>query len=97
MSTDVTDGRIAVQIHRYAFAILEFDGLGQLDFGKFERQQFALASSAMDASLAVPDPDKKVVHAVNRFVAHGGSWVPTYAMKRRIEQAAFGEIACRLV
>jgi len=91
------DGRTPVRILRDSFAILEFDGKGQLDFGKFERQQFALASSVIDAALAVPDPDNKVVYAINRFVAHGGSWNPTYAMKRRIEQAAFGEIACRLV
>jgi hypothetical protein len=35
------DARIPVRIFRDSFAILEFDGKGQLDFGKFERQQFA--------------------------------------------------------
>jgi hypothetical protein len=80
-----------------AFAILEFDHQGELDFGKFEKQQFALASSAMDAALAVPDPDNKIVNAVNRFVAHGGSWTPTYSMKRRIEHAVFGKLACRSI
>jgi hypothetical protein len=91
------DGRIPVRILRIAFAILEFDHQGELDFGKFEKQQFALASSAMDAALAVPDPDNKIVNAVNRFVAHGGSWTPTYSMKRRIEHAVFGKLACRSI
>jgi len=91
------DGRTPVRILRDAYAILEFDRQGLLDFGKFEKQQFALASSVMDATLVVPNPDRKIVDAVNRFVAHGGSWTPTYAMKRRIEQAVFGEMACRLV
>ncbi len=91
------DGRAAVRIHRYAFAMLEFDRHGHLDFGKFEKQQFALASSAIDAALATPDPENKIVDAANRFVAHGGSWKPTHALKMRIEQAAFGELACRSV
>ena len=51
------DGCVSVRILRDAFAILEFDDRqGQLDFGKFEKQQFALARSVFDATLAVPEP-----------------------------------------
>jgi hypothetical protein len=79
------------------FAVLEFDGQGKFDLGRFERQQLALASSTIGAAFAVSDPGNKVVNAVDRFVAHGGSWTPTLQIKRRIEQAAFGQLACRSV
>ena len=91
---ELTD-RAAVRILRKTLAMLVFDGAGAIDSGRFERQQFALAGSALAAALIVRDLETKVVDAADRFVAQGGSWTPSIALNGAIEEAALGRVRCR--
>jgi hypothetical protein len=87
--------RIPVRVVRTTFAILTVDNDGRIDSSKFVRKQFALAETALVSVLAVSDSHDRVVDATSRFVAQGGSWVPSHTLARAIEDAALGRPQCR--
>lgn len=91
--------RVPARVVRSTFAILTIDDVGRIDASKFVRQQFALAETALAPVLAVSDSHDRVVDASSRFVAQGGSWAPSHALARAIEDAALGRglaaVACR--
>jgi hypothetical protein len=87
-------GGAPLRIVRRTFAILGFDREGRLDLERFGRQQAALAESAMASVFASEDRDPSIVDAASRFVAQGGSWVPTARLARTIDEAALGRSHC---
>jgi hypothetical protein len=86
--------RVASSVCRETFAILEFDHLGRLDTGRFERQQVALIDAMLEPILSDRRAVTNVVDAAQRFVAQGGSWLPSKALRVQIEKAALGLINC---
>jgi hypothetical protein len=90
--------RIPVRVVRSTFAMLTIDDDGRIDTSKFVRQQFALAETALAPVLAASESNDSVIDATSRFVAQGGSWAPSHALMRAIEDAALGHfiaVACR--
>ena len=86
--------RQAIRIVWSTFGILTFDGEGYIDPSAFERHQSARAELAL-----APPPEEsgiaeKVVDAASRFVAQGGSWTPSKALARRIDEVALGRVKC---
>ena len=86
--------RVPSSICRETFAILEFDHLGRLDTGRFERQQVALVDAMLEPILSDKRKATNVVDAAHRFVALGGTWLPSKALRAQIEQTALGLIDC---
>ena len=86
--------RVPHSVCRETFAILEFDHLGRLDTGRFERQQVALVDAMLEPVLSDKRETTTVVDATHRFVAHGGTWLPSKALRAQIEQTALGLIDC---
>ena len=89
--------RNPVRVVRNTFSILAFDAEGHIDPSRFEKQQFALAQSAVAPVFAVFDDDgnQTVVDATSRFIAQGGQWAPSRALARVINQTALGQQKCR--
>ncbi len=87
--------RVPVCVVRSTFAILTIDDDGRIDSSKFTQQQFALAETALAPVLAVSESNDGVIDATARFVAQGGSWAPSHALARAIEDAAMGRLRCR--
>jgi hypothetical protein len=87
--------RVPVRVVRSTFAILAIDDDGRIDSSKFVRQQFALAETALAPVLAVSESNDGVIDATARFVAQGGTWAPSHALMRAIEDAALGRLRCR--
>jgi len=83
-------GRTVLHIVRRVYVVLTFDPLGRLDTERFEQQQFALASVAIEGMLAQARRPREVLEAADRFVAQGGRWQPTHALAQRIDAAALG-------
>ncbi len=83
-------GRTVLHIVRRVYVVQTFDPLGRVDTERFERQQFALASVAIEGVLAQARRPREVLEAADRFVAHGGRWQPTLALAQRIDAAALG-------
>jgi hypothetical protein len=94
VAVEVVD-RVPVRVVRSTFAILAIDDDGRIDSSKFVRQQFALAETALAPVLAVSESNDGVIDATARFVAQGGSWAPSRALARAIEDAAMGRLHCR--
>jgi hypothetical protein len=86
--------RVPSSVCRETFAILEFDHLGRLDTGRFEKQQIALVDAMLEPILSDKRNATNVVDATHRFVAHGGTWLPPKALRVQIEQTALGLIDC---
>ncbi|UUZ66209.1 hypothetical protein LP417_34875 (plasmid) [Polaromonas sp. P1-6] len=91
---ELTD-RIPVRVLRSTFAILTFDYDGRIDSGRFGTQQRALAESALAPALDVPKIEEKVLDVADRFIAQGGTWHPSSALARAIDEAALGRMGCR--
>ncbi|WP_230417683.1 hypothetical protein [Paraburkholderia polaris] len=91
------EARNPVRVVRNTFSILTFDAEGHIDTSRFEKQQFALAESAVAPVFAVFDDDgnQTVVDATSRFIAQGGQWAPSRALARVINQTALGQQKCR--
>ena len=87
--------RVPVRVVRSTFAMLTIDDDGRIDSSKFTQQQFALAETALAPVLAVSESNDGVIDATARFVAQGGSWAPSHALVRAIEDAALGRLRCR--
>lgn len=93
MCVELNDRR-PVTIVRSTFDIVTFD-----DEGYFERDLY-LQQQSSRAELMAPKifdrPSKTdVVDESSRFIAHGGSWVPSRLLARAIEDAALGRARCR--
>jgi hypothetical protein len=86
--------RVPSSVCRETFAILEFDHQGRLDTSRFERQQVALIDAMLEPMLSDRRAVTNVVDAAQRFVAQGGSWLPSKALRVQIERAALGLINC---
>lgn len=89
------DSRAPVRVLRRTFAMLSFDDKGRIDSGRFVKQQWALAESALDPAFDVSDREQTVLDAAARFIAQGGTWHPSAAMASAVDAAALGRIACR--
>ena len=85
--------RIAIHVVRRVYFVLAFDDTGRVDTERFRKQQWALAESALDPALALPEDDESVLDAASRFIAQGGRWHPPRALTRTIDDAALGNVA----
>jgi hypothetical protein len=82
---------------RETFSIFQFDGEGRLDVARLDRQQAALVN-AMHAPIFDGDkPAIEVVNAAKRFIAQGGSWIPTALLRNQIERTALGLLDCSAI
>jgi hypothetical protein len=88
-------GRVPVRVLRSTFAILAFDKDGHIDSGRFSKQQWALAESALAPALDVSRTKGAIFEATDRFIAQGGTWQPSGALARAIDAAALGRMRCR--
>jgi hypothetical protein len=88
-------GGAPVRVVRSTFATLTFDDEGRMDSGRFTRQQWALAESALDPAFGGTKHEEKVLDAATRFIAQGGTWRPSSALARAINEAALGKVRCR--
>lgn len=86
--------RVPTSVCRETFAILEFDHLGRLDTRRFEKQQVALVDAMLEPILSDKRAVTNVVDAANRFFAHGGTWLPSKALRIKIDQTALDLIDC---
>lgn len=86
--------REPAEVCRETFAILEFDHRGCLDTGKFEKQQVALVDAMLEPMLTDRKSTSNIIDASQRFVAQGGTWAPTKALRGQIEKAALDIIKC---
>jgi hypothetical protein len=77
---------------RLVYEMLEFDAEGRLDRGAFERQSAAFVELLVGGSTTT---NANIVDASSRFVARGGRWQPSSSLKRRIVDAALGELKCK--
>jgi hypothetical protein len=91
--------RKPIEVARTSFHILSFDRTGLFDAQAYLRQEFSRAEVAVAPVLNVLSTDandrSQVVEATARFAARGGSWVPTRALERVIEDAALGRLRCK--
>ncbi len=85
--------RIPIRVVRRVYFVLAFDDTGRVDAERFRKQQWALAESALDPALALPDDDESVLDAASRFIAQGGRWRPPAALAQLIDDAALGNVA----
>ena len=85
--------RIAIRVVRRVYFVLAFDDTGRVDTERFRKQQWALAESALDPALALPEDDESVLDAASRFIAQDGRSHPPRALARTIDDAALGNVA----
>ncbi len=84
--------RTPCSVVRLVYEMLGFDAEGRLDRGALERQSAALVDLVLGGSMT---PNATIVDARSRFVARGGRWQPSSSLKRRILDAALGELKCK--
>lgn len=89
--------RVPSSVCRETFAILEFNHLGCLNTGRFENQQMALVDAMLAPMLSGEEAKTNIVDAAQRFVAQGGSWTPTLAMRVQLEKLALGLAVCQSI
>jgi hypothetical protein len=87
-------GREPVAVVRQAFAVLAFDAAGSVDVTRLRKQQYARIETALAPVFADPQRDEKIVDAGEQFVAQGGTWTPSRALAKAIENAALGRQRC---
>lgn len=91
-------GRKPVEVVHMSSHVLSFDRLSRFDAEGFRRQEFSRAEVALSPALVALTPQApihpEVVDAEARFRARGGSWVPSRALARMIEDAALGRTKC---
>jgi hypothetical protein len=87
------------QVVRSSFNILTFKKDGTLVPPLSDRHVRARAELALALALALDQPirDTAVADASTRFLARGGQWSPSAAVRRRIEQTALGREKCQRV
>jgi hypothetical protein len=81
-----------IAVERSWFSILTFKKNGALVSPLSDRHVRARAELALP--LEQPSRDTAVADASSRFLARGGQWSPSAAVKRRIEQTALGRQKC---
>ena len=81
-----------IGVVRSSFCILTFKKNGALVSPLSDRHVRARAELALAPEL--PIRDTAVADARTRFLARGGQWSPSAAVRRRIEQAALGRLKC---
>jgi hypothetical protein len=86
-----------IQVVRSWFNILTFKKNGTLVPPLSDRHVRARAEVALALALEQPIRDTAVADASTRFLARGGQWSPSAAVKRRIEQTALGRQKCARV
>jgi hypothetical protein len=90
----VVDGMPSRMVHS-TFSILDIKADGFLDVERLNTQQIARLDSRFGSSSpADAIAGGKVIDAVQKFVAQGGSWEPDTRLLRRIEAAALGQVSC---
>lgn len=87
-------GRQPVAVVRQAFAVLAFDAVGSVDVARLRKQQYARIETALAPVFADPHRDEKIVEAGEQFIAQGGTWKPSPALARAIDDAALGRQRC---
>lgn len=87
-------GRQPVAVVRQAFAVLAFDAVGSVDVARLRKQQYARIETALAPVFADPHRDEKIVEAGEQFIAQGGTWKPSPALARAIDDAALGRQNC---
>jgi len=80
--------RRPVQVVRRVYFVVSFDEAGRLDTTRFQKQQWALAESALDRVFTVPYEDDRVLDAESRFVAQGRRWRPSHDLAQHIDDTA---------
>jgi hypothetical protein len=88
---EMMNGRPLVVL-RSVFNMLTFKSDGTLVSPLRDRHVRARAELAL--ALDQPSRDMAVADASTRFLARGGQWSPSAAVRRRIEQAALGRQKC---
>lgn len=86
--------RRPVAVVRRSFTVLAFDNSGCVDVARLRKQQYAHVEKALAPVFAAPRQDEKVIDAGDRFVAQGGTWMPSPALLRAIDDAALGHQRC---
>jgi hypothetical protein len=87
-------GREPVAVVRTSFSVLAFDAAGCLDMGRLRTQQMARLETMLAPVLGSPSRDDKIVEADMRFIAQGGTWMPSNTLARAINDAALGHRKC---
>jgi hypothetical protein len=90
----LTNGKPIAVVHS-SYRILTFKKNGALVSPLMDRHVRARAELAL--ALDHPRRDTAVADASTRFLARGGQWSPSAAVKRRIEQTALGRQKCERV
>ena len=85
----------SIQVVRSCFSILTSKKNGTLVPPLSDRHVRARAELAL--ALEQPIRDTAVADASTRFLARGGQWSPSAAVRRRIEQIALGRQKCERV
>ena|SRR5450631_3303448 len=83
-----------IAVERSSFSILTFEKNGALESPLLDRHVRARAELALAPALGKPVHATAVEDAESRFLARGGQWSPSPALKRRIEQTALGRQKC---
>ena len=87
-------GRDPIGVVRTSFSVLAFDASGRLDMDRLRTEQMARLETMLAPALGSPSRDDKIVEADRRFIAQGGTWVPSKALARAINDAALGHRKC---
>jgi hypothetical protein len=87
--------RKPIAVERSSFSILTFKKNGVLVSPLLDLHVRARAELAL--ALEKPIRDAAVADASTRFLARGGQWSPSAAVRRRIEQTALGRQKCERV
>jgi hypothetical protein len=87
-------GREPAAIVRKSFGVLAFDEPGWVDVTGLRKQQHARIEIALAPMFVDPERDEKVVDAGSQFIAQGGTWTPSIALERAIDDAALGHRKC---
>lgn len=84
-----------IAVERSSFSILTFKKNGALVSPLLDPHVRARAELAL--TLEQPSRDTAVADASTRFLARGGQWSPSAAVRQRIEQTALGRQKCEQV
>jgi hypothetical protein len=90
-----------IAVERSSFSILTFETNGALVSPLIDTHVRARVELAVTPALEKPGRDTPremaVADASTRFLARGGQWSPSAAVRRRIEQTALGRQKCARV
>jgi hypothetical protein len=86
-----------IAVERSSFSMLTFENNGALVSPLADRHVRARAELALAPAFGQPVRGTAVEDAESRFLARGGQWSPSPAVKRRIDQTALGRQKCQRV